>query len=183
MARLYAFWYEQNGSNDLWSVRVGLMLRRTASFCKARPRPTSSTTASAGRIFSPPTCRPRDRPIRCPRPAFASASSRATICSFRRQCSAAIPAAATVQINRCRFRPGQCSVSAVALFSSPRRATFPIRTRTPAGFRAPIASAPGITLVARFRRSALRRYRPLAGKSAIDRHCDGAWRRWRRLWR
>jgi carbohydrate-selective porin OprB len=26
MARLYAFWYEQNGSNDLWSVRVGLML-------------------------------------------------------------------------------------------------------------------------------------------------------------
>jgi porin len=26
MARLYAFWYEQNGSNDLWSIRVGLML-------------------------------------------------------------------------------------------------------------------------------------------------------------
>jgi porin len=26
MARLYAFWYEQNGPNDLWSVRVGLML-------------------------------------------------------------------------------------------------------------------------------------------------------------
>ena len=37
---------------------------------------------------------------------FASASSRATICSFRRQCSAAIPAAATVQINRCRFQTG-----------------------------------------------------------------------------
>jgi porin len=26
IARLYAFWYEQNGSNDLWSVRLGLML-------------------------------------------------------------------------------------------------------------------------------------------------------------
>jgi porin len=26
MARLYAFWYEQSGFNDLWSVRVGLML-------------------------------------------------------------------------------------------------------------------------------------------------------------
>jgi porin len=26
MARLYAFWYEQNAPNDLWSVRFGLML-------------------------------------------------------------------------------------------------------------------------------------------------------------
>jgi porin len=26
MARLYAFWYEQNAPNDLWSVRLGLML-------------------------------------------------------------------------------------------------------------------------------------------------------------
>ena len=36
-------------------------------------------------------------------------------------------------------------LSAAALFSSPRRATFPIRARTPAGFPAPTASARGIT--------------------------------------
>ena len=64
-----AFWYEQNGSNDLWSVRFGLMLA-DSQFLQSKTAANFINNGISWPEFLAPTCRLRGRPIRCPHPVF-----------------------------------------------------------------------------------------------------------------
>lgn len=144
MARLYAFWYEQNGSNDLWSVRVGLMLA-DSQFLQSK---TASNFINNG--ISWPDFLAANLPASGPAYPLPAPGVRVRLkprddVQYRPPYSAAIPAAATAQINRPRFQTGRSSALTAAPSSSPRRATCPIRARMPAGFPAPTGSAHGIT--------------------------------------
>jgi porin len=144
MARLYAFWYEQNGSNDLWSVRVGLMLadsqflqsKTAANFINngiSWPDFLSANLPASGPAFPLPA--PGVRVRLKPRDDM----------QFQAAVFSGDPSGGNGSNQPVPLPTGTVFSSAAALFSSPRRATFPIRTRTPAGFRAPTASALGIT--------------------------------------
>jgi carbohydrate-selective porin OprB len=179
MARLYAFWYEQNGSNDLWSVRVGLMLadsqflqsKTAANFINngiSWPDFLSANLPASGPAYPLPApgvrvrLKPRDD-MQFQAAVFSgdpSGGNGSNAASDRDG----------VQFQRRRFLHRRGELPSQSEQGRPRASGRLPRRRLVSHQRA-------------FRRSALRRYRPLAGKSAIDRHCDGACRRWRRLWR
>jgi porin len=133
MARLYAFWYEQNGSNDLWSVRVGLMLadsqflqsKTAANFINngiSWPDFLGANLPASGPAYPLPApgvrvrFKPRDD-MQLQAAAFSSD-----------------PSGGTARISRYRFRPEQCSASAAALFH--RRSELPSQSGQRArGFR------------------------------------------------
>ena len=145
MARLYAFWYEQNASNDLWSVRVGLMLadsqflqsKTAANFINngiSWPDFLSANLPASGPAFPLPApgirvrVKPRDD-MQFQAAVFSGDPERRR----RLKSTGAASDRDGVQLQRRRFfhRRGELSC--------------PIRARTPAGFPAPTASAPGIT--------------------------------------
>jgi carbohydrate-selective porin OprB len=144
MARLYAFWYEQNAPNDLWSVRVGLMLA-DSQFLQSK---TAANFINNG--ISWPTFLAANLPASGPAYPLPAPGIRVRVkprddMQFQAAVFSGDPSGGNGSNQPASRRPGRSSASVAAPFSSRKRATCLIRARTPAGCPALTASARGTT--------------------------------------
>ena len=182
MARLYGFWYEQNGSNDLWSVRVGLMLA-DSQFLQSKTAANFINNGISWPDFLAANLPASGPAFPLPAPGVRVRLKPRDDMQFQAAVFSGDPSGGNGSNQPVPLPTGTVFSFSGGAFFIAEASYLPNQGKDARGLPGAYRVGALVSHQRAFRRSALRRYRSLGGKSAIDRHSDGACRRWRRLWR